>query len=243
MSALAHFIERAGVATITISLIREQTERVNPPRSLWVPFPLGRPLGTAGDAAFQTDVLKAAFDLLETATEPTIVDFPHDAPGEVGPEQWACPLNLAVATDDSLGGRFQAEIDSLRPWFDVTVERRGRTAFGVTGASIDELDQVAVALLGLAETASFAELPEGAEWAFDMPLLARHLASDMRMFYQEALAAQPGNGAPTHDAINQWIFGTTVLGEVLQLAANRALESDDGATRLIKFLMIPEGHH
>lgn len=86
MSALAHFIERAGVATITISLIREQTERVNPPRSLWVPFPLGRPLGTAGDAAFQTDVLKAAFDLLETATEPTIVDFPHDAPGEVGPE-------------------------------------------------------------------------------------------------------------------------------------------------------------
>ena len=61
MSALAHFIERAGVATVCISLVREQTEKVNPPRALWVPFPLGRPVGVPGDADFQKAVMRAAF--------------------------------------------------------------------------------------------------------------------------------------------------------------------------------------
>ena len=37
MGALANFIERAGVATASISLIREQSEAVKPPRALWVP--------------------------------------------------------------------------------------------------------------------------------------------------------------------------------------------------------------
>ena len=50
VGALANFIERAGVATASISLIREQSEAVRPPRALWVPFALGRPL-VAADAA------------------------------------------------------------------------------------------------------------------------------------------------------------------------------------------------
>ena len=72
MGALANYIERAGVATTSISLIREQSEAVNPPRALWVPFALGRPLGSASDPDFQKNVIRAAFDLLDLATEPTI---------------------------------------------------------------------------------------------------------------------------------------------------------------------------
>jgi len=68
------------VATTTISLIKEQTQKVGVPRGLWVPFPLGRPLGSATDPEFQKDVMRGAFDLLQTATEPTIVDYPVDAP-------------------------------------------------------------------------------------------------------------------------------------------------------------------
>ena len=134
MSALAHFIERAGVATVCISLVREQTEKVNPPRALWVPFPLGRPVGVPGDADFQKDVMRAAFAMLETATEPTIDDYPHEAP-EAGPEQWACPLNLGTPSDDTLGARLTAEVGRLRPWAAETRRRRRRTTFGLSGAA------------------------------------------------------------------------------------------------------------
>ena len=68
------------MATTAISLVREQTAKVNPPRALWVPFALGRPLGVPGDADFQLDVIRAALGLLDTATEPTIEDYPVDAP-------------------------------------------------------------------------------------------------------------------------------------------------------------------
>lgn len=57
-------IERTGVPTVSISLLREVTERVNPPRALFVDFPLGYPLGAPGDATLQTEIIRAALDLL-----------------------------------------------------------------------------------------------------------------------------------------------------------------------------------
>ena len=41
-------IERAGIATVSISLLREITEIIRPPRALHVPFPMGYPLGKWG---------------------------------------------------------------------------------------------------------------------------------------------------------------------------------------------------
>jgi len=35
-----------------VSLIREQTAAIRPPRALWVPFMLGRPFGVPNDPAF-----------------------------------------------------------------------------------------------------------------------------------------------------------------------------------------------
>ena len=50
-----------------------------PPRALWVPFIMGRPLGVPKDAAFQRRVLLAALNLLESASGPVVVDYPEDA--------------------------------------------------------------------------------------------------------------------------------------------------------------------
>ena len=68
------------------------SEAVVPPRALWVPFPLGRPLGAIDDPEFQKDVLKAAFDLLHTAVEPTIENYPNAAPNTATVEDWALSL-------------------------------------------------------------------------------------------------------------------------------------------------------
>ena len=65
MGALGHFLEREGIPTTGISLVREHTEVMQPPRALWVTFVLGRPLGAPDDPALQTRVLEAALALLD----------------------------------------------------------------------------------------------------------------------------------------------------------------------------------
>jgi hypothetical protein len=39
-------------------MLREITTKVGPPRALEVPYPLGYPLGAAGDPALQTTILR-----------------------------------------------------------------------------------------------------------------------------------------------------------------------------------------
>ena len=58
-------LERQGIATLVIQLLREVAERVRPPRALFVPFPHGYPLGVPEDVHQQHSVLEAALRLLE----------------------------------------------------------------------------------------------------------------------------------------------------------------------------------
>lgn len=259
MGALANFIERAGVATASISLIREQSEAVRPPRALWVPFALGRPFGSADNAEFQTAVLRASLGMLGTATQPTIEDYPLEAPAEAQPGQWVCPVNFPIADDPSFTARLEAEVLRLAPWSAETRATRGRTLFGVTGAQPDQVLEVARALGQIADTGNLSDMPQAdqeeraregrqnkgrqnIEWAFPMPLLVRHLADDLRTFYHEAIAAQPGPDAPNHEALNDWIFGGTALGETLQ-AIGAHLSADGGSyAMLVRGLLIPEGY-
>ena len=234
------------MACTSISLVREQSEAVGPTRALWVPFALGRPLGSAEDPDFQKRVMRDAFALLVTATEPTIADYDGPLPEEAGPGQWACPLNLGPVIDDTLTGRLLAEVGRLKTWSSQTRAARRRTLFGVSGAGPDQIDDVARALASIVDAESITDLPDLAgaddiEWAFDMPLLVRHLADDLRTFYHEAIAAQPGS--PNHDALNDWIFGGTALGDTLQAVADRLTQADDPMAALVRGLLIPEGRY
>ncbi len=53
-------LERRGIATVVIQLLREVAEKVRPPRALFVPFRHGYPLDTPGDPARQLRVISAA---------------------------------------------------------------------------------------------------------------------------------------------------------------------------------------
>jgi hypothetical protein len=233
------------VATASISLIREQTERVRPPRALWVPFPLGRPLGIPGDADFQLGVMRTALGMLATTTEPTIEDYPIDAPG-AGPEVWACPLSLAFESDESLVGRLRAEVTRLRPWATETRRSRSRTLFGLSGAAPDQVDEVVAALAAVAESGDVMQVPPGdVHWSHPMPFLLRHLAEDLRSFYHEALAAQPVDTPPNHDALNAWIFGSTALGDLLLVLGDHltAAGETNPLALFVRGFVIPEGHY
>ena len=65
MGLLAGTVEAAGISTVIVALLAAVAARVRPPRSLTVPFPFGRPLGTPGRFAEQLAVVRAALDLLE----------------------------------------------------------------------------------------------------------------------------------------------------------------------------------
>ena len=69
-------IESEGIPTVSISLLREVAQRVRPPRTLWVPFPMGYPLGEPGRPEIQERVLVSALDLLRRhSASPILEDY------------------------------------------------------------------------------------------------------------------------------------------------------------------------
>lgn len=72
MCLIAAELERRGIATTSVTALPEVTRKVGMPRALDVPYPLGYPLGTPGDAALQTRILAAAFALLEAPGPPPV---------------------------------------------------------------------------------------------------------------------------------------------------------------------------
>ena len=74
MGLVAAEIERRGIATVALQLLREIAERVRPPRALWVPFPHGFPLGEPGNPDLQHRVIDDALRLLEDPSlEPPVL--------------------------------------------------------------------------------------------------------------------------------------------------------------------------
>ena len=77
MSLVAAELERRGIATVVINLLRVVAERVRPPRALFVPFRHGYPLGRPNDPRQQHTVIEAALSLLEdeALAPPALVDY------------------------------------------------------------------------------------------------------------------------------------------------------------------------
>jgi hypothetical protein len=75
---IAAELERQGISTVVIQLLRNVAEKVRPPRALFVPFKHGYPLDTPGDPRRQLAVMEAALKLLEDLSltaGPVLRDF------------------------------------------------------------------------------------------------------------------------------------------------------------------------
>lgn len=71
-------IEREGIATVSISLLREVASAIRPPRTLFVPFAMGYPLGAPDNPELQHRVIAAALRLLERDDLPVLENFEYD---------------------------------------------------------------------------------------------------------------------------------------------------------------------
>jgi len=74
---IAAELERRGIATVVVQLLRLVAEKVRPPRALLVPFRHGYPLDRPNDPARQMAVIEAALGLLEDPSlePPALVDY------------------------------------------------------------------------------------------------------------------------------------------------------------------------
>jgi len=74
VSLIAAEMERRGITTVCIVLLREVAEKVRPPRALFVPFRHGFPLGLPNDPKTQRSVIEAALRITERNAAPPILE-------------------------------------------------------------------------------------------------------------------------------------------------------------------------
>ena len=82
VSLVAAELERQGIATVAIQLLRNVAKRVRPPRALFVPFRHGYPLDVPHNPTRQHAVIEAALRLLEISDlrPPILVDYEPPSP-------------------------------------------------------------------------------------------------------------------------------------------------------------------
>lgn len=78
MGLIQRAIEQAGISTVGVSIVRRFTEQVRPPRTVFVKWPLGHPLGEPFKIEVQMAVIRDAFSALKEIREPgMIIDLPY----------------------------------------------------------------------------------------------------------------------------------------------------------------------
>lgn len=163
----------------------------------------------------------AALRLLEAGAGPVLQDYPHDAPQSDDAEAggFACPVNFAPPpADESLAGALQRELSELAPWHAEAVRRRGRTLATLSGLSAPAAGEFITSLIADVATPSYsAEL--------DRANALRLACEDLKAYYLEAVAAQPGPRA-ANDAL-EWLWRETAAGRALFALRDACLASKD----------------
>jgi hypothetical protein len=204
VGTLGHIFEAAGLATVGISSIRGQTERLRPPRALYCEFPLGRPLGRPGDPRFQHRVLRAALDLLARPAGPVLEDFPDTIEASTT-ETLSCSvpprldLTLPVAVDEAV---------AFRPAYERQLKATGRTTVG----RALNADTIPTAVHGFVRIADGSGLADAA-----LPANPTDCALDIRSYYEEAALAIAAH-VPAARATQEWFYEHTAAGGVIKAA-------------------------
>ena len=238
MGGLGHFLEAEGIATTQISLIREHTEIIKPPRALWVSFPLGRPLGNPNDAEFQNDVLKDVLLLLERESGPVLEDYPRDAKeSEVEQAPMACPVNFAKPSPEQnsieeLFQKFRQELNLMQTWQTLACEKNGRSTAGVSKLSPEEIGELFCNFI----LGSVEERQLNGQKISDVLRMA---ADDLKTCYLEGVSAQPGQSTDAA-ILNDWFWGETHAALVINEARKKCLQYSEKDMLLAgKLLLVP----
>ena len=228
---LSRVFEEAGLSTVGISLVREHTARVKPPRALFVPFPFGFALGKPGDAALQHRVLGAALALLERPSGPVLEDFPEDEAPALLLQASGLTAGTAPASD-AADSDAADEVTALRPFYERWLEAHdGRTAVGLCGVRQRRWRGI-IRLLQAYARGEDADLPERPA---DVPLpqFVRYCVDDLKAFYYEARMAQRADATETE--LHTWFWTETAMGRLVPEVGRRMGALDDPSAKAIAY--------
>lgn len=198
---IAHVLEAAGLATVTLSLVREQIRRLAPPRALHCDFPFGRPLGVPNDPVFQHRVLERALALLSHDHGPVLEDFPDSIELDDA-DVLACTLPPGL---DDAAVPAVSEARALRSAYERQLRRTGRTAVG----RVTDADGIPGLLASLDEARQGATDPRLGGRLYDTVL-------DINAYYEEAAMELAGvRDDPSPRAAQRWIYRATEAGKLL----------------------------
>ena len=238
MGGLSHYLETEGLATTHISLVRVHTETIRPPRALWVPFELGRPLGAPGNKKFQTEVLLHALRLLETEKGPVLKDFPEDAPGEkTDPVPLACPVDFTpqeelLTDEEKLISRFRQEATQMQNWHALAVNNHSRTTSGSSGLSVEEIVDFIADFIRRGPSVNPIV-------GISLATALRIAAADLKAYYTEAVSKQPGQMTSSR-GLSEWFWGETAAAQVINRARIVCMKSKDKNLKFVgKALLVP----
>jgi hypothetical protein len=226
VSALGHYLEEEGIATVSISLIRPQTENTRPPRALWVPFELGRPFGPPSDPPLQKRVVLAALRMLELAAGPVVIeDFPDDDPRERPDPEWRAPISKStVEGEDAIADALESEVARLDDAYRRSVAERGRTTVGLSGLSVGDSGRYIAAWLR-------GENPASPNREMSAPLTLRFAVDDLKAYCLEAALARPAR--PSSQQLADWLWNETTAGSAIFALRRTYREAEDDRLKLI----------
>jgi hypothetical protein len=216
---VARAIEAAGVSTVQVSLVREHTAKVKPPRALFVPFPFGHPFGRPDEPELQHRVLRAALDLLTRGDCPVLADFPDEAePGDepASPVQASAVTAAASLPDPAL------ETTQMRRFQEQWRQRTGKTAVGITGIPPTKFRGIVRFLEAFADGKE-ADMAERGQTP--LQLWIRRCVDDLKALYYEARLAQKPEASG--EELARWFWGETATGRLIVRVKERMEASED----------------
>lgn len=224
---LARVFEAAGLSTVSLSMVREHTVKVKPPRALFVPFPFGFALGKPNDPELQHRIIAATLALLEPSAGPVLVDFPEAGrPASLPQASGFAPQQTPMVADPA------DEVTVLRAFYERWVEEhQGRTAVGLCGIPQRRWRGV-IRFLQAYARGEDTDMPERPA-EVSRPQFIRYCIDDLKAFYYEARMMQRPAAVATD--LHTWFWGETALGHFLPTVAQRMNSSDDPTLKAIAY--------
>jgi len=184
---------------------------------------MGRPLGKPGDAAFQHEVLKEVFGLLDAAEGPVLRDY-----SETIEDSSAQPLSCQLpprmnegdhpAVDEALG---------IRAAYDRALSKNGRTNVGRLIDDASEIPKLLESMIRIVDGTPMddAGIPNNN---------VLEASKDIMSYYEEAAVELAGH-VPAARAAESWFFSETKAGQLLKDVRKKL--QDDGVP--IGFYVVP----
>ena len=172
--------------------------------------------------------------LLERTDTPIIVDFGNEAPkviGDTSPMPLACPVSFAKVRDElneteKLMAAVREEIGGLQTWYDLAKKKRGRSTVGISKLDHSQICELIGEILD-------GKIPESPRSDIALGYALNLALDDLKAYYFEAIAAQPGQESASSYILKQWFWKETAASKALFLLREQCIKSEDPLLQLV----------